>query len=67
MMEVGMHGPGGIMMGWDAPREFTRGRGRGGGRNFRGRGRGAYNNGPYVDDQYDGGYNQEAPPMQQGR
>nr|GFB12947.1 DNA/RNA-binding protein Alba-like protein [Tanacetum cinerariifolium] len=51
--------------GWDAPREFTRGRGRGG-RNFQGRGRGGYNNGPYVDDQYDG-YNQEAPPMQQGR
>ncbi|PWA90414.1 DNA/RNA-binding protein Alba-like protein [Artemisia annua] len=53
--------------GWDAPRDFNRGRGRGGGRNFRGRGRGGYNNGPYVDDQYDGGYNQEAPPMQQGR
>ncbi|KAI3797320.1 hypothetical protein L1987_32576 [Smallanthus sonchifolius] len=54
--------------GWDAPRDFTRGRGRGRGRNFRGRGRGGYsNNGPYVDDQYDGGYNQEALPMQQGR
>ncbi|KAI3776503.1 hypothetical protein L1987_46288 [Smallanthus sonchifolius] len=55
-------------VGWDAPRDFTRGRGRGGGRNFRGRGRGGYNynNGSYVDDQYDGGYNQEAP-MQQGR
>ncbi|KAI3725507.1 hypothetical protein L1987_65297 [Smallanthus sonchifolius] len=56
-------------VGWDAPRDFTRGRGRGG-RNFRGRGRGGYNynnnNGSYVDDQYDGGYNQEAP-MQQGR
>ncbi|GJV13281.1 hypothetical protein Tco_1354822 [Tanacetum coccineum] len=53
--------------GWDAPREFTRGRGQGRGRNFRDRGRGGYNNGPYVDDQYDGGYNQEAPPMLQGR
>ncbi|KAJ0462881.1 putative DNA/RNA-binding protein Alba [Helianthus annuus] len=54
--------------GWDAPREFARGRGRGRGRNFRGRGRGGYNNnGPYMDDQYDGGYNLEAPPMQQGR
>ncbi|GJT02323.1 hypothetical protein Tco_0823492, partial [Tanacetum coccineum] len=40
--------------GWDAPREFTRGRGQGRGRNFRDRGRGGYNNGPYVDDQYDG-------------
>ncbi|KAK1441031.1 hypothetical protein QVD17_06867 [Tagetes erecta] len=53
--------------GWDAPRDFTRGRGRGGGRNFSGRGRGSYsNNGSYADDQYGGGYNQEAP-MQQGR
>ncbi|XP_076940808.1 uncharacterized protein LOC143610121 [Bidens hawaiensis] len=52
---------------WDAPRDFPRGRGRGRGRNFRGRGRGGYgNNGGYVDDQYDGGYNQESP-MQQGR
>ncbi|KAI3797012.1 hypothetical protein L1987_39701 [Smallanthus sonchifolius] len=52
--------------GWDAPRDVTRGRGRGRGRSFRGRGRGGYNNnGPYVDDQYDGGYNQEALPMQQ--
>ncbi|KVI07745.1 DNA/RNA-binding protein Alba-like protein [Cynara cardunculus var. scolymus] len=51
--------------GWDAPRDYTRGRGRGRGRNFRGRGRGGYNNGSYVDDQYDGGYNQEVP--MQGR
>jgi len=50
---------------WDGPRDFPRGRGgRGRGRSFRGRGRGNYNNAPaYVDDQYDGGYNQE-PPMQ---
>ncbi|XP_024969657.1 uncharacterized protein LOC112509017 [Cynara cardunculus var. scolymus] len=53
--------------GWDAPRDYTRGRGRGRGRNFRGRGRGGYNNGSYVDDQYDGGYNQEVPMQGRGR
>ncbi|XP_076925704.1 uncharacterized protein LOC143587008 isoform X2 [Bidens hawaiensis] len=55
--------------GYDAPRDFTRGRGRGRGRSFSGRGRGGYNynNGSYMDDQYDGGYNPDAPPMQQGR
>ncbi|CAH1429420.1 unnamed protein product [Lactuca virosa] len=55
--------------GWDGPRDFPRGRGgRGRGRSFRGRGRGNYNNAPaYVDDHYDGGFNQEPPMQGRGR
>nr|KYP44772.1 Alba-like protein C9orf23 [Cajanus cajan] len=49
--------------GWDRSRGNARGRGRGRGRGFRGRGRGGYN-GPHVDMQQDGGYNQDIP---QGR
>ncbi|XP_020959272.1 ATP-dependent RNA helicase A isoform X1 [Arachis ipaensis] len=55
--------------GWDRnmgnPRG-GRGRGRGRGRGFRGRGRGGYN-GPQLDMQQDGGYNQDVPPQGRGR
>ncbi|RYR51146.1 hypothetical protein Ahy_A06g026196 isoform B [Arachis hypogaea] len=54
--------------GWDRnmgnPRG-GRGRGRGRGRGFRGRGRGGYN-GPQLDMQQDGGYNQDVPPQGRG-
>ncbi|XP_023757444.1 uncharacterized protein LOC111905945 [Lactuca sativa] len=56
--------------GWDGPHDFPRGRGgRVRGRSFRGRGRGNYNNAPasYVDDHYDGGFNQEPPMQGRGR
>ena len=49
-------------------RNNTRGRGprgRGRGRSSRGRGRGGYN-GPPIDSQQDGGYNQEAPVQSRG-
>lgn len=59
----------GMVMGGQESMMFPRGRGgRGRGRSFRGRGRGNYNNAPaYVDDQYDGGYNQEPPMQGRGR
>ncbi|XAR61615.1 hypothetical protein NMG60_11016081 [Bertholletia excelsa] len=52
--------------GWDGNHGYARGRGWGRGRNFRGRGRGGYN-GPNVDTQVAGGYNQEGPAQGRGR
>lgn len=50
---------------WDLNRGNPRRMGRGRGHGFRGPGRGGYN-GPQVDMQHDGGYNQDGPLQDRG-